>query len=208
MPSATPTTDVFCQCGEVQAGIGTTTIGDKVVLGCEMGLPWPLISTISTIAPKMTTTTSAPPYHTGDCNVHIYEASENYNQPLYVQLNITDGADDLLASQKFKIKWGQSVSVPAADTKLPYDIVVDFLSKTSKSKFVKRIGLPPPVSVNWEAWIISLVAGSTSWKDTNTDTSVLPYCKVGGWDNNNFLEVIGLEAGHIPNRQMDCHWAC
>ena len=132
--------------------------------------------------------------------MHIYEASEDYSQPLYVQLNITDGADDLLASQNFKIAWGQSVSVPAADTKLPYDIVVDFLSwTTSKGKFVKRLlGPPLTTSINWEAWILSLTAGSASWKDTDTDTSVLPYCKVGGWDNDNFLEVLGLEAGHTP----------
>lgn len=182
--SAKPTTDVFCQCGEEQAGIGTTTIGDKIVIGCETGLPWPLISTISTIAPKMTTTTSAPPYHTGDCNVHIYEASEaseDYN--LFVQLNISDGANHLLASQNFnEIEWGQSASVPAADTKLPYDIVVDFTMTRYKGKFVRSI-IPPPTIFEWEDWTISLTAGSTSWNDTDTDTSVLPYCEVGGWDN-------------------------
>lgn len=73
---------------------------------------------------------------------------------------------------------------------------------------------PPPVTVNWEDWILSIAAGDTHWDDkAYTDSSKLPYCEVGDWDNGNFWDwldgVVSLGADeHSANRQMDCHWAC
>jgi hypothetical protein len=165
------------------------------------------MSTISTIVPvAASTTTSAPPaYHTGTCDLHIFEASQSYNSPLFVQFNISDGANDMLVSKNFQLKWGDSATVTTADSRLPYDINVDFLQKTSVSKLAKRMvgPPPPPPPVKWEDWVLTIAAGSTSWDDTHTDTSTLPYCKVGAWDNGNFWDwldsVVSLGADeHIP----------
>lgn len=150
-----------------------------------------------------------PPYQKGTCDLHIKEASYSYNEPLYLQLNISDNANHLLASQNFQIKWGSSVSVTAGESHLPYDVTVDFIQQLKPSnKIKKRVDIgPAPPPVNWEAWIVSITAGNTKWDDTDTDNSKLPYCKVGGWDNGNFWGFLGLDS-EIPNRQMDCYWAC
>jgi hypothetical protein len=191
-PSANLTQDVYCQCGNVQAGIGTTTVGSNVVVGCELPT-WVILSTISKIAPKMTSTmTSKPAYQTGVCNMHITEASNSYDEPLHVQLNISDGGGSLLASQNFTIDWGEYVSIPATDSKLSYSIDVGFLTKPP--------AIPLSPSMHWEDWIVSLAAGPTSWNDTYTKSSALPYCNVGAWDNNNFWEWTGLEPSQIPVR--------
>jgi len=144
-----------------------------------------------TTAPPPVTTTSSAPYVTGTCDVHIYEFSDSYNSPLYSQLNITDGGNNLLASMDFTGKWGDSSTVPASDSKLPYDIVVDFLqttkvpSKMARDKFKERmVGGGGTETVPWEDWKLTLTAGSTHWDDT--DTSGMPYCSVGGWDNGGF----------------------
>lgn len=179
--SASTTVDTYCQCGDTMAGIGTTTSGSVVLAGCEIATPWPIVSTVSTIPP--------PPYQTGTCDLHVFEASDSYAAPLYVQLNITDGGNNLLASQNFQMKWGDNATVSASDSKLPYDIDVDFLRSTSVSSKKKRmVGPPPTNTVHWEDWILAITAGGTSWTDKETDSSNLPYCSVGGWDNGNFWD--------------------
>ena len=60
------------------------------------------------------------------CDLHIYKASLNYKEPLYVQLNVTDGANDLLTSQNFKLEWGDSATTASTDSKLQYDLNVNF----------------------------------------------------------------------------------
>ena len=141
------------------------------------------------------TAAAPPPYHTGTCNLHIYEASESYNQPLYVQLNLTDGANDLIASQIFQLKWGDSASVAAGTSHLPYDVTVDFTQKLSSKRSDKRIVIPPPQPIiRWEDWLLTITAGNTKWDDSQTDKSKLPYCQVGAWDNGNFWVAIGLES--------------
>jgi hypothetical protein len=186
--SASTTVDTYCQCGDVMAGIGTTTSGSVVLAGCEIATPWPIVSIVSTIVPTVSTT-ALPPYQTGTCDLHVFEASESYAATLYVQLNITDGGNNLLASQNFQMKWGDNATVSASDSKLPYDIDVDFLRSTSESSKKKRVIAPIPTpTVNWEDWILAITAGGTSWTDKDTDSSTLPYCSVGGWDNGNFWD--------------------
>jgi hypothetical protein len=145
------------------------------------------MSTISTIAPPPATTTTAPPPPQQTCHLHVFETSETYNTPLYVQLNVTAGNAPTV-SNNFKLKWGQSVSVPKSDTNLAYDVTADFLMALSTSK-VKRLAVPPPTP-NWEAWVVTFTAGSNNWNDKDTDKSKLPYCNVGGWDNGNFWDFL------------------
>jgi hypothetical protein len=134
-----------------------------------------------------------------------------------MQLNITDGGNNLLASENFQGKWGDTATVKAADSKLPYDVSVDFLQSTKvpsrRSVNRRMVGPSPPVTVQWEDWVTLLTAGITKWDDTMTDNTKLPYCSVGHWDNGNFWDwlnsVVSLGADqNAANRQMDCHWAC
>ena len=191
-PGAQPTMQTLCQCGEVMAGLGTTTVGNQVLAGCELST-WSIVSTISTIAPPPVTTTAPPPPQQ-TCHLHILEGSEAFNNPLYVQLNVTAGANAPVISKYFKLNWGQSASVLGSDTGLSYDITADFLqtSSVSKAKRVKRLALvgPPPPPPNYEAWAISFTAGSTKWNDKDTDKTKMPYCNVGGWDNGNFWDFL------------------
>ena len=182
----------LCQCGETMASLATTTSGSVVFAGCGVGPTMSIMSTVSTIIPPMTTASPTPspspapsplppPYHTGTCNVHIYEQSLDYTNPLYVELNITDGANDQIASQDYQINWGDSATVKAGDSHLPYDLTVDFTNRRS-AKLRKRLGAPPP-PVPWQDWIVTIAAGNTKWDDTVTDNTKLPYCVVGDWDN-------------------------
>jgi len=202
------------------AGIANTVGSDRATTYyCEIGSTHIEVSTAppkpTTTAP-VTTTSAAPAYVTGTCELHIFEASENYNEPLYMQFNITDGGNNLLASENFNGAWGETGTVTAADSKLPYDVSVDFLKSTIASSRMARnrirmVAPPPTITVDWEQWKLTITAGSTHWDDTDTDNSNMPYCSVGGWDNGNFWDWLNSVVGddtNIPNRQLDCHWAC
>jgi hypothetical protein len=148
------------------AGLGTTTVGNRVLAGCELPT-WSIMSTVSTIVP---TTTSVPPPHE-TCRLHILEASQNYDQPLNVELNVTAGDNAPTTSRDFAMQWGDSAAILRNATRLPYDVTAEFLLLSSDN--------------NFEDWPITLTAGSTRWTNNQTDSSQLPYCKVGGWDNGN-----------------------
>lgn len=102
----------------------------------------------------------------------------------------------MLASENFDGAWGDTAVVKAADSKLPYDVTVDFLKSTKVSRRTEArkvkgriVGPPPPVTVRWEDWVLKLTAGDTKWDDTMTTvTNPAPYCNVGGWDNGNFFD--------------------
>ena len=180
----------LCLCGDVMAGLGSTTVGNQVLAGCELSPTWPIMSTISTIAPPPVITPPAPQQ---TCHLHVLEGSDAFNELFYVQLNITTGANAPVISKYFKISWGQSVYVFGTEAVpiLPYDIAVHFLqtNSVSKMKRVKRLGALPP-RPNYEAWAIAFTAGSTKWNDQDTDKTKMPYCNVGGWDNGNFWDFL------------------
>lgn len=127
-------------------------------------------------------------------------------------MNITDGDGNLLVSDNFNGAWGETAVAKASDSKLPYDVSVDFLESTQvSSRMVKNgivkerfVGGPSGTfSVNWEDWKLTIAAGDTKWDDT--DTSGMPYCSVGGWDNGNFGDWLNSLLGgysEIPVSQM------
>ena len=144
-----------------------------------------------------------------------------------MQVNITDGGGHLLASQEFSTSWGDSVTVPGSDTKLPYDIVVDMTQTIPPSSKARRhaeylemlrrdptcCGSSPTPPDPFEKWEIGITAGTSNWNSADTDSTKTPYCRVGGWDNGNFgdwlLDVLSLgDIEHLPNRQMDCYFSC
>ena len=129
------------------------------------------MSTVSTIVP--TTTTSVPPPR-GTCRLHIREASWSYDQALSIGLNVTAGDNGPTTSGDFEIQWGGSASVLRNATRLPYDVTAVFLRSNSDN--------------NYEDWPITLIAGRTQWIYNQTNSSQLPYCKVGGWDNRHSIE--------------------
>ena len=208
---------IECACNDGWTAGIANTVGSNgaTTYYCEIGSTHIEVSTAppktTTKAPApVTTTSSAPHYVTGTCDLHIFEASESYNAPLYMQFNITDGGNNLLASESFTGKWGEIGTVKAADTKLPYDVTIDFLQSTkvpsrmARDIIVGRISAPPPpVTVRWEDWVLTFTAGSTKWDDT--ETSGMPYCSVGGWDNGNFWDFLNSVVGgdtNIPVSQL------
>lgn len=127
-----------------------------------------------------------------------------------------------MASEQFLTSWGDSVTVPLADTKLPYDIDVLFWNSTTASNtkrdVLKREVVPPPTPVDpYESWPVNITAGTNVWDSTDTDSSKTVdsplTCRVGKWDNGNFgdwlTEILSLgDVEYLPNRQMDCYWSC
>ncbi|TVY42216.1 hypothetical protein LSUB1_G003911 [Lachnellula subtilissima] len=198
---------IGCACNDDwTAGIGSIVGSDSsTTYTCQItsthiavstGSPQPVSTTavesVKTTAKSVSTaTTTAAPYQTGTCNLHIFEVSKDNTQPLYVQLNITDGGDTLLVSKSYDIKWGGTANISSTDSKLAEDISVDFTQQTSGSnKFRPRSPAPPVQVANWQAWIVSIRVGFTTWDSTENDESKPPYCKVGGWDNGDFKDFL------------------
>jgi hypothetical protein len=142
------------------------------------------MSTVSTIAPTTTSSTASPPH--GTCRLHILEASLNYDKPLNVVLNLTAGDNAPTISQNYTIEWGDGVSIQGS---LPYEVTVDFLllSADNETTSADSSGVS---AYSFEYWPILLTAGKTRWTNDQNDSSKLPYCKVGGWDNGNFGNTI------------------
>ena len=46
----------------------------------------------------------------------------------------------------------------------------------------------------FEDWPVLLTAGSNFWTNNRNDSSQLPYCKEGGWDNGNAAEAAAVTA--------------
>ncbi|TVY25613.1 hypothetical protein LHYA1_G006319 [Lachnellula hyalina] len=221
---------IGCACNDDwTAGIGSIVGSDSsTTYTCQITSTYIAVSTGSpksvtttavesvktTAKPVSTATTIAAPYQTGTCNLHIFEVSKDNTQPLYVQLNITDGGDTLLTSKSYDIKWGGTSNISSTDSKLAEDISIDFTRRTSSSnKLRPRIPAPPVQVPNWQAWIVSIRVGTTTWDSTENDESKPPYCKVGGWNNGDFKDflegILSLGANQFePTRQMDCYWTC
>jgi len=174
----------------------------------------PLPSTTSTEATSSLSSTSAPPvpsqpapppqststtipapspsplFTPGKCNIHIWEATQTYNTPVGVQLNITDGAGKLLSSLTWDhITFGPNgiTTAPMSDTHLPYNVSVTFTQLTKATKLKSRLngGSAPATVVPWESWIFELSAGKAVWN--SQINGGLPSCMVGNWDNGNFV---------------------
>jgi hypothetical protein len=157
------------------------------------------MSTVSTIMP----TTSAPPPH-GTCRLHILEASRgiipgNIIWPLNVELNLTAGDNAPTISTNFTVSWGDVTAILSHATGLPYDVSVNFVLWGYSNESMDNEGI-----YNFEDWPVLLTAGSNMWTNNRNDSSQLPYCKVGGWDNGNAAEASAINALELlPNSTFE-----
>ncbi|TVY46886.1 hypothetical protein LOCC1_G002187 [Lachnellula occidentalis] len=196
---------IGCACNDNwMAGVGSIVGSDSsTTYTCEVtstyiavstAAPKPVTKTAQSVTePSESVATSAEPpaYQTGTCKLHVFQVSKDYTSPLYVQLNTTDGSNNLLTSKDFKLKWGSTANIPSSDSKLGQDVSVDFTQErqsSSSRKLRPRVG-GPMESPDWQAWIVSIAVGSTKWDSTDTKTRN-PYCKVGKWDNGNFADFL------------------
>ncbi|TVY20918.1 hypothetical protein LARI1_G001711 [Lachnellula arida] len=188
---------IECTCNDGwMAGIGTSVGSDQsTTYTCQVTGSQIAVSTAPPTTTSKTAVLPPAPYQTGTCDLHILEASQDSRSPLYIFLNITDGGGNMLAIQSTKISWGDTAVVKSVDSKLPYDIDIDFLISTtvpSKPKMIKGRMIGPgaaaPAPATWEKWNLTLTAGHTTWDSTENDETQLPYCSVGGWDNGNFWD--------------------
>ena len=169
------------------AGLGTTTVSNRVLAGCELSPSWPIMSTVSTIMP----TTSAPPPH-GTCRLHILEASLGIgwfsDWPLNVELSLTAGDNAPTISMNFTIPWGYAASLLGNATRLPYNVSAYFIQKGISNDTSDNAGV-----YSFEDWPVILTAGSDMWTNFQNDSSQPPYCKVGGWDNGNAADAFAID---------------
>lgn len=100
------------------------------------------VGTTTTMAVSTTTPPPPPPpYETGTCNVHVFEASLGEDLELFVQLNLTDGGGNLLSSTDYEAEWGDTMTLSGDDTKLPWDVVVEFTKSTQLSRRLRKRGV-------------------------------------------------------------------
>lgn len=112
---------------------------------------------------------------------------------------IKDGGGNSLATAKQSPNWGDSVTLAKSDSKLPYDVVINFATTTSSkrssslfdneysAKFKRiccEVAPPPRPNYAYEKRLVKVQAGSTSVDSSQTDESKMPHMNVGGWDNN------------------------
>lgn len=128
-------------------------------------------------------------------------------------MEVSDNAGTVLWTSGYtKLTFDDIFSAPPEDTKLPWSIDV-ILFQNFDSLDANVLLPPPPPPPNWwqSYYDVGLTAGLSRWNSGQDDESSVPYCKVGGWDNGNFDEFVADLFGfkdQVPNRQMDCLFAC
>lgn len=133
----------------------------------------------------------------GVCDVQIWESALSNLFPLQVHLNASiPGVGS--THKECSITFGQRVTLD--DLSLPYGLSILFTMTMPISTDIQERGLTrrlvfpaltPPAP--WKEWIINITAGSTTWSSTNTNSSGLPYCKVGDWDGERVWVSLYLE---------------
>lgn len=73
--------------------------------------------------------------------MHIFEASLGSDLELLVQLNLTDGGGNLLSSTNYEAEWGDTMTLSGDDTKLPWDVTVEFAEQTTLSRKLRKRGV-------------------------------------------------------------------
>jgi hypothetical protein len=140
----------------------------------------------TTAEPKASSSSSppTPPFESGTCRIHIRELDFG---------GIFDGKNYQLTTKQFdKFSWDSTQTVGKSDSKLPYDVSVEFKGASPSNKRTWRRGSlrgrdrPPPSGLtdqyNFEGYVYNVNAGATSWSSQDRDDKKLPYCNVGEWD--------------------------
>lgn len=121
------------------------------------------------------------------------------------------------------------------DTKLPYDVKVEFLnewlSMPEKRSWDERHALDtrdrPPPGTNpigpdpdlYQRYSIRITAGETIWTTEDGDLEALPRCEASKWDLHtdkpigqtlaDMFEAMGnQDQGDLPEREVNCKWQC
>ncbi|KAF2814456.1 uncharacterized protein BDZ99DRAFT_473515 [Mytilinidion resinicola] len=201
----------YCNCGGTPAPLLTSTTAGTTVTDCGYSTQPPASQcpqTLSTSPPPSSAAQSAPsspgttntqpppPFAPGNCKIHIKEwfgTDEPWLAPVYSSLQIYDGqGTQLYTFDSGSVPWGNSVTAPMADSKLPYDVTVTFSTDVPKRR--KRAGLgnsllrgrlyvpqPSYAEHTWNKRLVTIGAGDTHWDFSMTDQTK-PWCSVGAWD--------------------------
>jgi hypothetical protein len=89
----------------------------------------------------------------------------------------------------FTIPWGWVTAILPGASRLPYNVSVNFIGWGSNNETGYGDGI-----YGFEDWPVLLTAGSNIWSNYQNDSSQLPYCKEGGWDNGNAAEAAAVTA--------------
>lgn len=119
--------------------------------------------------------------------MHIYEASSECNNvvtaPVSGYIQIYNGKGNSLYYDAYThVEWGNTVTVPKAFSKLPYDIGIEFSEDTSSSKRAipvrldPRVGGPVQCPQNWEQRLVKIQAGGMTWDYSDTNAQQMSYC--------------------------------
>jgi hypothetical protein len=186
----TPVT--FCQCGNVIAGIGTSTIaGGTQLVGCQLSPTWSVISTI-TPTPTPTPTPKAPyADQGGQCHIHVNElaACAEEDEDLEVEVTMWDVKGTQIGYQ----------ALIQAGAKQPLKM---------KSKLENLL----EVTAEHKGDYIQFTVGSESWTSKDNDKSASNYCNTGGWDPREDPwsdPFFSCKYGDLlRQKQMDCYFQC
>lgn len=164
--------------------------------------------------------------------MHIFEEATDGEKgsTLGAEFTIKDGGGKELTKKTIKngneeLRWGSTITIPKGDSKLDYDVLVTFSTKSQSKRAVpdagfgdpgrrnfaheKRIGPGDPggggstlPNYAYEKRIVVVQAGSQTWDSNARDDKVTPHFNVGGWDRNGAPPVSFLLRSEVVNADL------
>ncbi|PGH08453.1 hypothetical protein AJ80_07852 [Polytolypa hystricis UAMH7299] len=160
-------------------------------------------------------------YNRGVCRVHITEVMDSSRdaKPLLAHLVVFDDKNKEIYKKMDWIKFGDTVTLPAGDTRMLNELQVEFSTERPKRRRNKRQGnnfwWPEMESKAYQQYLVKLKFGDAKWDFKTRDEpgrKKVPRCQVEDrWDNGDFGDFLGaLVFGdtNSPNREADCFWEC
>lgn len=198
-----PGTSAYCNCGGTPAP--TLSVSGPYVINCEYTIqptsPYnPAIPPSTTVVKASTSTHLAPPYESGQCNVHVWEGlgPEDLDPDVSLKVNITDASGKQLGYNATGVSWDETLGT---DSELPWVMLVtpqessnDKKRRSADTSFLTKLISDRDQSLRplYDKGPVKFAYSGQTW-DTGSSQ-----CSVGGWDRFDYL----------INRLMDCKFTC
>lgn len=204
----------YCDCGGKAAPTLSPTASDFMncaytILPTSSYDPAFPVTTTESPPEEATSAAPAPPYATGECNVHVYQGlGQRVGDPMVViGVDITDADGVHIGSgSSGDLDWSETADF---DSKLPFKLSVTPFSRDKTledSSTVERRDPRGPTRQRhvWRDGPVQFTYNDQTW-DTRTT------CSVGGWDGGSVKENLGVLIfgdRYLLNREMDCKFQC
>ncbi|KAF2868269.1 hypothetical protein BDV95DRAFT_610231 [Massariosphaeria phaeospora] len=177
-----------CHCGDIWAGIATTTTSGTTYIGCSISPSWHMLSTI---LPTPTPTPPTAPYAAaspGHCQVHVQQ------ERLYKPASDKPFGLDVQIYDTGRSKIGSTAGSPYGPAK----------PLRMKSKLEAELVITPSSSN------VTFALGTEKWSTGDVNKEALVYCNIGAYAPSDSTQkanqAFGITTTQI--RHMDCYFQC